>query len=193
MQPSPCVDLDAGRQSRLLAIARQSIESGFEIRSAPGIDLAGDDDGLRYPAAAFVTLTQAGALRGCVGSLEARQALVQAVADAAFSAAFRDRRFQPLAASELEATRIEISVLSATEPVAAGSRQALLEQLRPGIDGLIVEDRGRRATFLPKVWEHLPSAEAFLDELMLKAGLDAGHWSQSLRLQRYSTQTFAEN
>jgi len=69
----------------------------------------------------------------------------------------------------------------------------LLEQLRPGIDGLIVEDRGHRATFLPKVWEKLPSAEVFVDELLLKAGLEPGHWSRSLRLQRYLTRTFAEN
>ena len=193
MQPSPCIDLDDGRQTRLLVIARQAIEVGFETQRAPRIELADHDDSLHSRAAAFVTLTQAGALRGCVGSLEASQALVQAVADAAFSAAFRDRRFAPLAAAELEATRIEISVLSAMEPIVVESRQALLEQLRPGIDGLIIEDRGRRATFLPKVWEHLPSAETFVDELLLKAGLDTGHWSPSLRLQRYSTQTFAEN
>jgi AmmeMemoRadiSam system protein A len=193
MQPSPCVELDAGRQARLLAIAREAIESGFSAAGAPRVELAGRDDWLRSPGAVFVTLTQAGALRGCVGSLEARQALGQAVADAAFGAAFRDRRFEPLSAAELEATRVEISLLSAMEAVAAESRQALLEQLRPGIDGLIVEDRGRRATFLPKVWEHLPSAEEFLDELMQKAGLDPGHWSSSLRLQRYRTRTFAEN
>ena len=193
MQPSSCVDLDAGRQVRLLAFAREAIESGFDAGSAPLIDIAGHDDWLRSPTAVFVTLTQAGALRGCVGSLEARQALVQAVADAAFGAAFRDRRFEPLIATELEATRIEISVLSAMEPIAAESRQALLGQLRPGIDGLIIEDRGRRATFLPKVWESLPSAEVFVDQLLLKAGLDAGHWSRSIRLQRYRTHNFAEN
>ena len=193
MQPSPCVELDAGRQTRLLAVAREAIENGFSSDTEPRLELAGHDDWLRYRSAVFVTLTQAGALRGCVGSLEARQALVQAVADAAFGAAFRDRRFEPLSAAELEAIRIEISVLSAMETIAADSRRALLEQLRPGIDGLIVEDRGHRATFLPKVWEKLPSAEVFVDELLLKAGLDPGHWSRSLRLQRYLTRTFAEN
>lgn len=192
MQPSPCVELDAGRQTRLLGLARRSIESGLESRRAMRVDLADLDEKLRSPAAVFVTLTQAGALRGCVGSLQARVPLAQAVADSAFNAAFGDRRFEPLDAAELATVRLEISVLSPLEQIAAESRQALVEQLRPGIDGLLIEDRGRRATFLPKVWEKMSSTDDFLDQLLLKAGLDADHWSRNLRLQRYSTFTFAE-
>jgi len=193
MQPSPCVDLDAGRQTRLLAIAREAIDSGFGSRDAPRIELADQDDWLRSRAAVFVTLTQSGALRGCVGSLQALDPLAQAVSNAAFNAAFRDRRFAPLAAAEAGATRIDISVLSPPQTIAADSRQSLLAQLRSGVDGLIVEDRGYRATFLPKVWEKIDSPDDFVTQLFLKAGLAADHWSRSLTLQRYQTFDFGEN
>lgn len=193
MLPSPCAEIDHVGQSRLLGIARSAIEQGLQRDRAPRIDLDTVDPGLRPEAAVFVTLTQSGALRGCVGSLQALDPLAQAVANSAFNAAFRDRRFNPLGAAEIGATRIEISVLSAAETLLAENRDDLLAQLRPGVDGLIVEDRGRRATFLPKVWEKMPSPEDFLQQLFLKAGLGADHWSGSISLQRYSTFTFAEN
>ena len=192
MPLSPCAEIGAAAQSRLLSIARISIESGLESNRSPHIDLAELDAELRTEAAVFVTLTRSGALRGCVGSLQARDPLAQAVADSAFNAAFRDRRFTPLAASEFAATRIEISVLSVAETLAADSRQDLLQQLQPGVDGLIIEDRGYRSTFLPKVWEKIESPEEFLQQLMLKAGLAAYHWSPSLVVSRYTTFTFAE-
>lgn len=192
MPPLPSVELDAAAETRLLEIARQAIESGIDAPQAPRIDIDGCDSCLTVPAAVFTTLTREGALRGCIGSLEARDPLARAVAESAFNAAFRDRRFEPLAAAEIDAVRIEISVLSAMEPIRAAARQALLEQLRPGIDGLIVEDRGRRATFLPKVWENIASPDEFLDQLLIKAGLEINHWSRDLRLQRYQTRTFGE-
>lgn len=193
MRLSPCVEIDSTAQSRLLGIARGVIAQGPGRDRAPRIDLETLEAELQAEAAVFVTLTQSGALRGCVGSLQAFDPLAQAVANAAFNAAFCDRRFQPLAATELEITQIEISVLSAAETLSANSRDELLEQLRPGIDGLIVEDRGRRATFLPKVWEKMPAGEDFLQQLFLKAGLAADHWSRSISLKRYSTFTFGEN
>jgi hypothetical protein len=193
MQPSPWVDFDTGAESRLLAIARRSIESGVGANGVPRIDLAACEDSLKQKAAAFVTLTLNDALRGCVGSLEAREALARAVAEAAFNAAFRDRRFAPLGADEFDRVRIEVSVLSPMQPIQAGSRQVLLGELRPGVDGLLIEDRGHRATFLPKVWESIASADEFLDHLFIKAGLGAGHWSRHLRVHRYETHSFAEN
>jgi AMMECR1 domain-containing protein len=93
----------------------------------------------------------------------------------------------------MDAITIEISVLSALEPLAVKSRTELLSSLRPGIDGLLIEDSGRRATFLPKVWDKISSPEAFIEQLMLKAGLPVGHWSETIRVRRYSTLTFAEN
>jgi len=187
------VDIDPAAQTRLLTIARNAIESGISDDVAPRIDLHPLAEPLQAEAAVFVTLTQSGALRGCVGSLQAQEPLAQAVSNAAFNAAFRDRRFRPLVAEELDATRIDISVLSAPETIAAENRESLLAQLRSGVDGLIVEDRGYRATFLPKVWEKIDSPEQFIAQLFLKAGLAADHWSPSLTLQRYQTFDFGEN
>ena len=192
MPRSSCTELDESIRTELLAIARRSIEAGPATDSNPGIDLDRLDETLRVHSAVFVTLTQAGVLRGCVGSLEARDSLAQAVSRAAFNAAYRDPRFPPLESADFCKTRIEISVLSPFEAVVAPSRQALLDELRPGVDGLVIEDAGRRATFLPKVWEKIASPEDFLQQLFLKAGLSPGHWSERLVVKRYTTETFAE-
>jgi len=68
----------------------------------------------------------------------------------------------------------------------------LLAELRPGIDGLLLEDGRHRSTFLPKVWEQLPEAREFLGQLLAKAGLPADHWSPSLRVHRYRALTFGD-
>jgi AmmeMemoRadiSam system protein A len=193
MQPSLCANLSGDEQDSLLEIARQSIHSGLESGRALQLDVTGFDDNLRIEAAVFITLTRFGDLRGCIGSLQAAHPLAQAVANSAFNAAFRDHRFGKVGSTELADLRIEISVLSELEPVEAPSRQMLLDNLQPGVDGLMMEDRGYRSTFLPKVWEKLPSANEFLGELMEKAGLPAGHWSGSIRFHRYHTLSFAEN
>lgn len=192
MPPSLCIELGDSEQAVLLDIARRSIAEGLATGRALRPDIGQLQDNLQGRAAVFITLTQDGQLRGCVGSLQAVEPLAQAVATSAFNAAFRDRRFAQLSNDELEAIRIEISVLSDMEPIQADSRQALLESLQPGVDGLLLEDGAYRSTFLPKVWEKIGSAEEFLQQLMLKAGLGAGHWSGTLRFHRYHTFSFAE-
>lgn len=193
MDRSSCIELTNDEQARLLGVARASIEQGHTTRRplepAP-TDIAGV---LSQRLGSFVTLTRDGALRGCVGSIEAHHPLLHGVAVAAFNAAFRDTRFPPLSATETGATMIEVSILSDPEPIDIDSRQALLHSLRPNEDGLVLEDRGRRATFLPKVWEKLPEPQAFLSQLMVKAGLPADFWSDSIRFYRYATTSFAES
>ena len=193
MPPSPCIELDQGERERLLETARRSLVHGLETGRALSVDLAEVSEKLAIPAAVFVTLMRDGELRGCIGSLQASAPLAQAVADAAFNAAFRDPRFPGLGADEIDAVRIEISVLSEMQPVEAASRALLLETLRPGIDGLLLEDRGYRSTFLPKVWEKIASPGEFLEHLCLKAGLGASHWSDTIRFHRYQALSFAEN
>jgi AmmeMemoRadiSam system protein A len=192
MPPSLCIELSDAEQARLLDIARESIADGLASGRALQVDPSLMEENLQGRAAVFVTLTRSGELRGCVGSLQAVEPLAQAVATSAFNAAFRDRRFGQLRGEELDAIRIEISLLSEMEPIDADSRRALLDSLQPGVDGLLLEDGGYRSTFLPKVWEKITSAEEFLQQLLLKAGLGAGHWSNSLRFHRYHTFTFAE-
>ncbi len=192
MPPSLCIELGDSERASLFVIARRSIAEGLISDRALQPDISQLEEKLQGRAAVFVTLTLSGELRGCVGSLQAVEPLAQAVATSAFDAAFRDRRFGQLHNEELDAIRIEISVLSEMEPIQADSRQALLASLNPGVDGLLLEDKGCRSTFLPKVWEKIPSAEEFLQQLLLKAGLGAGHWSNSLRFHRYHTLSFAE-
>ena len=193
---APLSSIEPGRdvRSRLLAIARQAIECGLRGEAQPLPSPEQLPASLKTPAAVFVTLTRNSQLRGCIGSLQAADALVTAVAQAAASAAFRDPRFPPLQADELEDIEIEISVLSPIKPLAAASRVDLLQQLRPGLDGLLLEDNeGHRATFLPKVWQQLPAPELFLRHLLLKAGLPAEYWSEELRFSRYRTLCFDES
>lgn len=140
--------------------------------------------------ATFVTLEIGGALRGCIGVLEAIRPLVVDVARNAFAAAFEDPRFPRLTRAELPRLDIHISVLTPPEPMHFDSEADLLRQIRPGIDGLILEDRGRRGTFLPSVWEQLPKPDEFFEHLRHKAGLPGGYWSETLIVSRYTTESF---
>jgi len=192
MVHSACIDVEAGQKITLLRIARESITSGLRPGQPLTVDTAEYHGALTETLASFVTLSREGKLRGCVGSLRATRPLIQDVAHAAFAAAFQDHRFAPLAQTELATTSIDISVLSTPEPLAVNSEQELLERLNPEVDGLILEDRGHSATFLPKVWEQLPEPGQFLAHLKHKAGLPGDYWSDSLRVHRYRTLSFSE-
>jgi AmmeMemoRadiSam system protein A len=125
-----------------------------------------------------------------VGTLTPRRALVEDVAQNAFAAAFRDSRFPPLSAEELAGLDLHLSRLTPLVPLPASTRSGLLAALRPGEDGLVLEDPPFRATFLPQVWEALPEAEAFVSQLFLKAGLPEDHWSETLCCFRYQVEEF---
>ena len=153
-----------------------------------------DDPALNAPGAAFVTLTQKGVLRGCIGHLQAVGSLWDSVRGNAINAALHDPRFPQLAASELAGTRIEISVLSAPHPLVCTDTNELVRVLAGERPGLILEDgRGHSATFLPQVWEQLPEPVDFLAALCRKAGLPSDAWrGGALRFQRYGVQHFEE-
>lgn len=149
-------------------------------------------DWLQEPGACFVTLTQGGQLRGCIGSLLAHRSLLADVRANAVAAALRDPRFAPLGPAELDATEIEVSVLSAPQPMAFADEADALAQLRPGIDGVVFSCGPHRSTFLPQVWEQLPDHVQFMAQLKRKAGLDARFWSDDVRLERYTVQQWSE-
>jgi AmmeMemoRadiSam system protein A len=140
--------------------------------------------------ATFVTLTIGGRLRGCIGMLEAYRSLAEDVAENAHAAAFEDPRFDPLTKKEFEKLEIHISVLSPPEELTFSSEEDVLRQIRPGTDGLILQEGFRRGTFLPSVWEELPAKELFWAHLKRKAGLPANYWSDTLRVFRYTTEYF---
>lgn len=193
MAPSVCIDLNERERRQLLSIARDSIELGLETDSVPLTPEHSLSPALRERMGVFVTLTMNERLRGCIGSMQSDQALCHSVAHSAFDAAFRDPRFASVGQHEVRRIRIEVSVLSRTEPVTVSTREELLESVQPGVDGLLLEERNYRATFLPKVWDQLPEPHQFLEQLLLKAGLPADYWSSTLRLSRYRTLTFAES
>ena len=174
----------------LLAIARNSIEAALGV-SAPGP--LPDESWLRPARASFVTLTQNGELRGCIGSLEAHRPLGEDVRHNARAAALGDPRFAPLAEAELAGTRVEVSLLSTPKQLAFADHADLIAQLRPGKDGLILESGGARGTFLPQVWENLPEPEQFVAELKRKAGLSPGVSTAKCRIQRYHVLKWKES
>jgi AmmeMemoRadiSam system protein A len=178
-------------QDTLLDIACTSIIHGLEHGRPFRVSLDALPPSLAAERASFVTLnTTGGQLRGCIGSLEAYRPLAEDVSQNAWAAAFRDPRFPPLHKDELAGLDIHVSVLGESEPLKFDSEQELLGQIRPGIDGLILQDDAARGTFLPSVWESLPDPAQFLAHLKMKAGLPADYWSDSLRVWRYTTQSF---
>ena len=177
-------------RATLLDVARASIRHGLDHGQALLVKLEDYPETLRVPRATFVTLDIGGQLRGCIGALAAYQPLVQDVAAHAYAAAFEDPRFPELRADELPKLDIHISVLSPPEPLQFGSEAELLAQLRPGVDGLILQFRHYRSTFLPSVWEQLPDPYLFLAQLKQKAGLPLDFWSPELQAERYTADYF---
>ncbi|MDD4881753.1 MAG: AmmeMemoRadiSam system protein A [Gallionellaceae bacterium] len=172
----------------LTAMARAAIAH----RLGQDLPVPAAPDWLDAPGAVFVTLTQDGELRGCIGSLEAWRPLKQDLEDNACAAAFRDPRFPPLAADELARTRVEVSILSKPEPMTFKDEADAIARLRPGIDGVILEWGRHRGTFLPQVWEQLPEPVLFMRHLKQKAGLPADFWADDVRLSRYTVEKHKE-
>src|SRR5437764_6278800 len=185
-EPGAEVSLDEAGKT-LLAVARAAIEpnlfGGAQTVDAPW---------LRHEGATFVTLTKDGALRGCIGSLEASRPLGTDVAENAIAAAFRDPRFPPVMPDEWPSVRLEISLLSPPKPMRFADEHDLLEQLRPGEDGVILECDGRRATYLPQVWESIPDKRLFMRELTRKAGLPDDVRLARCKVSRYRVTKWTE-
>lgn len=181
--------MSTDRGEILLSIARASISAAL------GRTHTADENAvwLQELGASFVTLTQDGQLRGCIGTLEARRSLLVDVKTNAVAAALRDPRFLPLTASELDRTEIEVSLLSPMQALRFNSEAHALDQLLPGVDGVVLEFGRYRSTFLPQVWEQLPTASEFIAHLKHKAGLPADFWAEGLQLSRYSVSKWKES
>jgi uncharacterized protein len=182
---NPASTLTPAHKQQLLQLAGDSIKKGL-CGEALSVQVTDYPEPLRVTRATVVTLHVDEKLRGCIGTLEARQSLVEDVVINAWGAAFRDTRFPALTWPEFESLAIHISILSPPEPINFSSEKDLLTMLRPFQDGLILEEGSRRGTFLPSVWEQLPDPSEFLRHLKLKAGLDPDHWSKNIRILRYT-------
>ena len=189
--PMSSIKLSAEAQKTCLQIARDSILHGLKHGSALTIISSNFSADLQQPLATFVTLHKNGQLRGCIGALEAYQALIKDIAIHAFAAAFQDPRFPPLQDKEFDQLDIEISVLGKPEPMSFNSEEDLLKQIEAGSDGLILEHGYNRGTFLPSVWKQLPDKNTFLKHLKMKAGLPENWWQDDVKISRYQTFSFS--
>ena len=193
MAATPSTRLDPAARLELPRIAASAIECGLGLLDAAAPDTSALPESLRSARASFVTLTIEGELRGCCGTLDPARPLALDVWRNAQTTAFRDPRFPPLTRTEWLRVDLEISVLSPREPVTVRSEAELLDRLVPGRDGLVLAWRGASATFLPKVWDQLSEPRDFVRHLKLKAGWDAGFWSEGIVVWRYDTEQISQS
>jgi len=189
--PSCETALTSAAGAALLDIADSTVLAGLD-GLGPGIpDLDELAEPLRVRAGVFVTLLVGGELNGCIGSIEGTEPLGQAAARHAWSAAFADPRLPVLTISDYPGLTIEVSVLTPLLRIGSDTRQDVLERLRPGEDGLVLEQGPHRALFLPSVWAQLPDPVRFVDHLLHKAGMRPGSWPRGMRAWCFTTQTFS--
>jgi AmmeMemoRadiSam system protein A len=177
----------------LLDLARQSLEAGVRHLPLPILDLSSLTAALKAEGASFVTLTVEGALRGCIGALEAYQSLAEDVREHAVAAGLEDYRFPQVQDDELPKIQIEVSRLTVPGRLEYKDAGDLLRKLHPGVDGVILRDGIRRATFLPQVWEKIPDAATFLANLCYKMGAAPDTWKHKhLDVLVYQVEEFHE-
>jgi uncharacterized protein len=185
--------LTPAEKETLLKLARQSLEAGVRGEPLPTLDAAALTPVLRAEGAAFVTLTIKGDLRGCIGALQPYQSLAEDVREHAMAAALEDPRFPQVQEKELPQIEIEVSRLTMPVPLEYTDADDLLAKLRPGVDGVILRDSFRRATFLPQVWEKIPDAPVFLANLCYKMGAAPDTWKRKhLEVLIYQVEEFHE-
>jgi len=178
----------------LLSVARQAIRAVVNHQALPIIAFEEYSPILAEVGASFVTLTLNGQLRGCIGTLEAYQPLVLDVQEHTVAAATQDYRFLPVKPEEVELIKIEISRLSAPQPLTYENETDLISKLRPGVDGVVIRDGIQRATFLPQVWEKLPDPQDFLTHLCQKMGAAGDQWKRkNLQVFTYQVEEFQED
>ena len=178
----------------LLSVARQTIEEKLTGQEERGQPEAFHSPKFSENRGTFVTLTENGALRGCIGHIIPQEPMIEGIKENAINAAFKDPRFPPLSEAEWKRVKVEISILTDPTPLVYTDEADLLKKLRPGIDGLIIKKGFYQATFLPQVWEQLPDRKVFLRHLCLKAGLDRDAWKhEKLEVFVYQVQAFEEH
>jgi len=172
----------------LLDLAYQSIQTGLDKGHPLSINLRDYPFELSQQRATFVTLEKNKQLRGCIGMLDAVLPLAEDICENAYSAAFKDLRFPKVEQEELADLDIHLSILSPSEEIIFTSEQDLITQIRPNVDGLILESGSRKGTFLPSVWQSIPTSGQFLQHLKQKAGLAKNFWSDQIKVYRYTTE-----
>ncbi len=184
------INLTSDDKEQLLKTAAESINYGLQNHCALSPDLNNVNALLQNHGASFVSLHLNKQLRGCIGTLEAYQPLIRDIAEHAYDAAFNDPRFAAVNKQEISKLEISISILTPATAIDFVSEADLLSQLKPSIDGLILQAGNCKATFLPVVWQQLNTAQDFVEQLKLKAGLKKTDWPDDISVYRYHTISF---
>ena len=192
-ESAPPRRLSDANRDQLINVAAGAIRIGLSKGHRPKVDIRTFNNTLTAIGASFITLDLDGRLKGCIGTLQAKRPLVVDVAWNAYAAAFEDKRFTPVTADEQSRLAIGVSVLGMPAALTFTSEDDLVSQLRPRVDGLILQDGDHRGTFLPQVWQQIPQPGAFLARLKSKVGLKPDHWSDDLKAWRYTTETFSRS
>ena len=171
---------------RLIRIAAQTVAYSIKNGHPPALDIASFPQELQEKRATFVTLNKNGNLRGCIGTVQAYQALIADVVENAFKAAMKDTRFLPIEIEEASELEISISLLSPFEKMTFSDEADFMNQLRPKVDGLVISDQGKRSLFLPQVWDKIPEKLEFVSQLKQKAGLPSNYWGDALQAWRFT-------
>lgn len=190
MPVSSCTELSGAARDTLLTLLWKVLDKalnggGFQLPDKPS------EDELLTPAACFVTLLHNGKLRGCIGSLEASEPLWINACESTYSSGFKDRRFPTLTQEDRAGLSLEVSVLSPFIPMNNKGELALISALKPGVDGLLLEDKTHRAVFLPSVWHTLSTPERFVSELKRKGRWPSTYWSEDIVIHRFTTEVIS--
>ncbi|MEG3641038.1 AmmeMemoRadiSam system protein B [Magnetococcus sp. PR-3] len=179
--------------SALPGLVRTHLQGVLEGKAGMDVQaLAKRDPMFEQPGATFITLTKNGQLRGCIGSLQAHRTLADDLLANGVSAALKDPRFPAVTREELDDLRVEVSLLTEPVKLVYSDTQDLLHKLKPGVHGVILSMGMRRGTFLPQVWEQLPTTEQFLNHLCKKAGLDGQCWKNNPEISVYTVEKVKE-
>lgn len=185
--------LNQAEKEILLKIAREALEKSVHGKPLPEIKLSALPASLQEDGASFVTLTIGERLRGCIGTLQAYQPLAEDVQEHAVAAALQDPRFPTVTPGEVPKISIEVSILAPEAPLSYEGPEDLLSKIRPGIDGVVLQDGFRKATFLPQVWEKISDPALFLTQLCMKMGAPGNLWQKKpLDVYVYQVQEFQE-
>ncbi|WNC70772.1 AmmeMemoRadiSam system protein A [Thalassotalea psychrophila] len=181
-----CIELTNAEQDLAINLVRQVLTQAVK-ENCYIKPLAPNSKALLTPCACFVTLYVQGELRGCIGTMQSERPLWENICKYSYSSAFEDYRFEHLTADELENLSFQISILSTLEPMENKGEAHLLAELKPNVDGLVLEYNQHNALFLPSVWESLPKPYDFVGKLKLKAGLAEDYWHEDIKLQRFQS------
>ncbi|WP_299798463.1 AmmeMemoRadiSam system protein A [uncultured Shewanella sp.] len=191
MPASPSINLSQEEKQRLLALARETLVRYFASQQTD-VETPAGDPLLSRRAGCFVTLFLDGDLSGCMGDIEGRRPLAKSIPELALCSAFKDNRFAPLLASQMERLTIEISLLSPLTQLTVHDEAELLRYLTDHPYGVVLSDPFHRSVYLPQVWEQLPQPREFIRELKCKGGWSADYWSGDMRVEIFTVGHFRE-